>query len=184
MITQGDTACGPTPHPALRATFPSKGKAAEVRLSLIQSDDRRFFPSKGKAREATAGSFPLGEGKKGGIAPFNLQNSVKIFSKNSLQRHCICVIIRRLEYAVEPWAAACIRVAVVRPWAGQDAPTTLTKHGLRGHAGVWTTLCSLYADVINDKDPSAQESTSHGGVPKWHVLRALTCPEKSVWKSV
>ena len=27
IVTKGNTACGPTPHPALRATFPSKGKA-------------------------------------------------------------------------------------------------------------------------------------------------------------
>ena len=30
LPTKGDTACGPTPHPALRATFPSKGKAIGV----------------------------------------------------------------------------------------------------------------------------------------------------------
>ena len=40
-------------------TFPSKGKAAEVRLPLIQSADRRSFPSKGKAiKKPTPGKIP------------------------------------------------------------------------------------------------------------------------------
>lgn len=41
----------------------------------------------------------------------------------------------------------------------------------------------LYVDASNFKRPSAQESTYYGGVTTWHVLRALTCPEKSVWRS-
>ena len=49
-----DHAKGPRPaglhliRPPSAATFPSKGKAAEVRLSLIQSADRRSFPSRGR----------------------------------------------------------------------------------------------------------------------------------------
>ena len=48
LPTKGDTACGPTPHPALRATFPSKGKAANNCFPIWRGKEDNPSPPRGR----------------------------------------------------------------------------------------------------------------------------------------
>ena len=92
----------------------------------------------------------------------------------------------RLGY--EPWAAACADSP--RATTGAVLATSLTKRARTPvplRAGSWATLRTSTRRMPTTRDPwpkRARFPTFNGGASDtWHVLRALTCPEKSVWKS-